>query len=104
VLIDGLTLRGWEVRVVDAYRTVPAEVPAALVDELVGADAVVFASSSAVANFAAAVPPAARVDLAVCIGPITAATARHAGFAEVVEAEEHTVDGLCDAVRRRLGT
>jgi uroporphyrinogen-III synthase len=38
-----------------------------------------------------------------CIGPVTAQTARDCGLAVDVVAEEHTIEGLIAAVRRRLG-
>lgn len=98
VLVDGLIDLGWEVEVVESYQTVPAAIAPDALDDLAGADAVVFASSSAVRNFVAAVPAEARGEVAVCIGPITAATARDAGFARIVEADPHTVNGLCEAV------
>jgi len=43
------------------------------------------------------VPEASRPEVAVAIGPISAATARDAGF-EVVEAAQHDLDGLVAAV------
>jgi uroporphyrinogen III methyltransferase/synthase len=97
VLPVGLRERGWEVDVVEAYRTVPAPPPAGPVQ----ADAITFASSSTVANFLALglpVPP-----VVVCIGPVTARTAEEAGLTVDAVAEEHTAEGLIDAVRRRLG-
>jgi uroporphyrinogen-III synthase len=44
-----------------------------------------------------AVPP-----IVVCIGPITAATAREAGLTVDVVAEEHTIDGLVQALVEAL--
>ncbi len=101
-LVDGLTERGWTIHVAEAYETVPAEVPPHVLDDIAGADAVVFASSSAVRNFLDAVPAPSRASLAVCIGPQTAATARRGGFVDVVEADPHSIPGLLDAVRARL--
>lgn len=97
VLAEGLLERGFVVDVVPAYETVPADVPAGSLADIAGADAVAFASSSAVTNFVAAVPEASRPEVAVAIGPISAATARDAGF-EVVEAAQHDLDGLVAAV------
>jgi len=97
VLAEGLLERGFVVDVVPAYETVPADVPAGALADIAGADAVAFASSSAVTNFVAAVPEASRPQVAVTIGPISAATARDAGF-EVVEAAQHDLDGLVAAV------
>lgn len=97
VLADGLVGLGWDVDVVAAYETVAAPVPPGMLDEVGSADAVAFASSSAVRNFVAAVPAGHRPGAAVTIGPISAATARELGFDPVVEAPQHDLDGLVDA-------
>ena len=97
LLPDALAERGWTVEVVEAYRTVPAVWSDDRRESVSSADAIAFASSSAVRNFAAAVAPDDRPPVALAIGPITAATATECGFREVVEADEHTVDGLVAA-------
>lgn len=94
VLVDGLRAAGWDVEVAAAYETVPATVEPEVVAAVATCDAAVFASSSAVRNFVAAVGADDRPAVALCIGPVTAATARESGFAEVVEAAEHDLDGL----------
>jgi uroporphyrinogen III methyltransferase/synthase len=98
VLPDGLTAAGWDVDVVEAYRTVRPEPPDRQRGELADADVVTFTSSSTVTNFVAgfgieSVPPTVA-----CIGPITAATARGLGLTVDVEASVHTIDGLVDAL------
>lgn len=98
VLPDGLRARGWEVDVVDAYRTVPARLTDAQRADALRADIVTFTSSSTVERFlesagADAVPP-----VVACIGPITAETARQHGLTVDVEADVHTVPGLVDAL------
>lgn len=103
VLPDGLRAAGWEVDVVEAYRTVAAEPDPVALDVAQLADVVSFTSSSTVTHFLALtagwVPPTVA-----CIGPVTAATAREAGLTVDVEAEVHTVPGLVDAlVRWRAG-
>lgn len=103
VLPDGLRSRGWEVEVVDAYRTVPLELDAAAQERARSADAITFTSASSVTNFVAAagrpsVPPVVAV-----IGPVTAAAARDLGVEVTVEASEHTLDGLVDALLGTLG-
>lgn len=98
VLVDGLRAAGWEVDVVVAYETVPADIDADTAARIAAADVVAFASSSAARSFAAAVAPSQRPPVAAAIGPITAATAREVGFADVVEAEVHDLDGLVAAV------
>jgi uroporphyrinogen-III synthase len=98
VLPDGLRAMGWDVDVVEAYRTVPV-VPSPEDRELVGgADAVTFTSSSTVDQWVAAFGAEAVPPLVACIGPVTAATARAHGIQVDVEAEVHTIDGLVDAL------
>jgi uroporphyrinogen III methyltransferase/synthase len=103
-LATGLAARGWEVDAVEAYRTVPRLVRADLLSHAAGADAILFASPSAVASFVdqaeaagTGVPP-----VVACIGPITAAAARARGLAVRAEAAEHTVDGLLAALTEAL--
>jgi uroporphyrinogen III methyltransferase/synthase len=97
-LPDELGRKEWDVEVVEAYRTHPAQPDAAALAEARKADAITFTSSSTVTNYLAvagldAVPP-----LVVCIGPVTAQTARTAGIAVDVVADVHTIDGLVDAL------
>ncbi len=98
VLPDGLRAKGWQVDVVEAYRTQAVEPTAAQRDAVAAADAVTFTSSSTVTNFVASfgvdlVPP-----VVACIGPVTAATARQHGLTVDVEASVHTTEGLLDAL------
>ena len=102
VLPDGLAALGWQLDVVEAYRTLSVEPPA---DELAGvatADVVTFTAPSTVKQFArllagsgagAGAPP-----MVACIGPVTADAARAAGFEPTVVASHYTIDGLLDAV------
>jgi uroporphyrinogen III methyltransferase/synthase len=98
VLPEGLRARGWDVDVVEAYRTVAAPVDDERRAALAGADMITFTSSSTVTRFLEAagrdsVPPAVAA-----IGPITAGTAREHGLTVDVEAEVHSIDGLVDAI------
>jgi uroporphyrinogen III methyltransferase/synthase len=98
VLPDGLRARGYQVEVVEAYRTVRPEPAPADVAAVAGAGAVTFTSSSTVTGFvellgADRVPP-----VVACIGPVTAATAEEAGITVDVVAEEHSVPGLVTAL------
>ena len=61
------------------------------------ADAVVFASGSAVAAWVAAFGTAA-CPAVVTIGPSTTAAAARSGLAVTAEAEQQSVDGLVDAL------
>lgn len=98
VLPDGLRARGWAVDVVDAYRTVPAPVDDEARDRARGADAITFTSASAVTNFVAAAGADAVAPVVAVIGPVTAAAARDLGVEVTVEAAEHTLDGLVEAL------
>jgi uroporphyrinogen III methyltransferase / synthase len=98
VLPSGLTERGWKVDVVEAYRTVTVAASDSQLASAGSADAVTFTSSSTVENYLRAagadhVPP-----VVAAIGPVTAATARSHGLTVTVEATEHTIAGLVEAV------
>ncbi len=98
VLPEGLGDTGWDVDVVEAYRTVQGRPSDADLARAAAADIVTFTSSSTVRNFLAVcdtVPP-----LVACIGPITADTARELGLTVDIEADVHTVDGLLEALVR----
>jgi uroporphyrinogen III methyltransferase/synthase len=97
VVPDGLRAKGWQVDVVEAYRTVPAPSPASVPE----ADAITFTSSSTVTNFLALGLPVPAV--VACIGPVTAQTAEEHGLKVDVVADEHTIEGLVSALRNRLG-
>ena len=98
VLPEGLRARGWEVDVVDAYRTVGAVVSDEQRAAIRGADVITFTSSSTVERFLDAVGADALPPVVACIGPITAATARARGLTVDIEATVHTIDGLVAAL------
>ena len=94
---------GWTVDVVDAYRTVGVRYDDDTRARVGAADAITFTSSSTVRNFVDAMggpgPALAHVPpVVVCIGPVTAATARELGFLVTAVAEEHTIDGLVNSL------
>lgn len=93
-LADGLRARGAAVTEVTAYRTVGG---GAAPPDLSRADAVTFTSSSTVRHFVAsgALAGGAKV---VCIGPVTAATARELGLTVHAVATTYTEDGLIQAL------
>ncbi len=98
VLPDGLAAAGWDVDVVEAYRTVRPEPTDRQRSELADADVVTFTSSSTVTNFVTAFDTESVPPTVACIGPVTAATARDLGLTVDVEASVHTIDGLVDAL------
>ena len=99
VLPEGLAAAGWEVDAVTAYRTVGVSLTEAEREAVAGADAICFASGSAVDSFLAATggldtwPP-----VVVCIGPTTAAAAAAAGVEVTAVADPHTLPGLIAAL------
>jgi uroporphyrinogen III methyltransferase/synthase len=102
----GLAEAGWQVDAVEAYRSVPVAIKRELLEAAGRADAICFASSSAVDSYldqtgAAAIPVPPVV---ACIGPVTAATARRRGLQVSAEASEHTLDGLVVALLGALGS
>src|SRR3712207_9516665 len=106
VLPERLREAGAEVVVPPAYETVPsAEGKEALAKELEAGevDCVTFTASSTVENFVGSfgAERAARLlagSRVVCIGPITAATARGFGLVVDADAREYTIPGLVEAV------
>jgi uroporphyrinogen-III synthase len=101
-LADGLRERGATVIEVTAYRTVPATPSVAAFEALRhGVDIVTFTSASTVRSFMTLTRDMAYGDpLVACIGPVTADAARELGLRVDVVAQEYTVDGLIEALRR----
>jgi uroporphyrinogen III methyltransferase/synthase len=102
----GLVEAGWEVDAVEVYRTIPRRIEPKLLETAGRADAICFASSSAVDSYldqagtaGSPIPP-----VVACIGPVTAATARRRGLHVSAEASEHTLDGLVAALLGALGS
>jgi uroporphyrinogen III methyltransferase/synthase len=99
VLPDALRERGAEVDVVSLYETVREEPGAEAIEAAQGADYVTFTSSSTVTNLTEALgdrfPRDARI---VSIGPVTSNAVRAAGLSVDVEAAQHDIDGLVQAL------
>jgi uroporphyrinogen III methyltransferase / synthase len=98
VLPDGLRERGWDVDVVEAYRTVAAPLTDAQREAAAAADVITFTSSSTVERFLDAAGLDAVPPVVACIGPVTAGTARRHGLDVTVESDVHTIPGLLDAL------
>ncbi len=111
VLPEELTKMGARVDEIPAYHTVLDNdgnegLIAALSEKNV--DMITFTSSSTVKNFKRLLPPdrfetLTRGISVAAIGPITADTATENGFRVDVVAEEYTIGGLCDAIKRYFG-
>ena len=54
--------------------------------------------ASTVTRYVEVTGPGRVPPIVACIGPVTAATAREAGLTVTVEADEHTVPGLVQAL------
>ena len=98
VLAKGLADKGWQVKVVEAYRTLRPSLGRGAIALAAGCDVITFASSSAVTGYLELagrdnVPP-----VVACIGPVTARTAREAGLEVHIVASEHTTAGLVQAL------
>ena len=98
VLAEGLAAKGWQVDVVEAYRTVAARLSDDALAAAAKADAVAFTSSSTVTSWLALAGADALPPVVACIGPVTAATAAEHDVPVTVVAEDHTVQGLVDAL------
>jgi uroporphyrinogen-III synthase len=104
VLAETLRKRGAEVRAITAYRTVRGSggVDAAGMLRRGEIDAVTFTSPSTVINFVARIGFVPDVP-AASIGGQTSQAARELGFAVIVEAEKHTVEGMVAALAAHFG-
>jgi len=102
VLPEGLTAKGWHVDVVEAYRTIAGDVAPDVLAAARAADAITFTSSSTVTRYLEVAGRDAVPPVVVCIGPITAQTARDNGLTVDAEAEEHSIPGLVDTVVRLM--
>jgi uroporphyrinogen III methyltransferase/synthase len=97
VLPDALRERGAEVELLALYRTIAEPLSDTERAAALGADLLVFASSSAVKAFQSAAGTLAGPRIA-SIGPATSATIRELGGEVAIEAAEHTPDGLIGAI------
>jgi uroporphyrinogen III methyltransferase/synthase len=100
VLPEGLRAAGWDVDVVEAYRTVTAEPTVAQREAAATADVITFTASSTVERYVEIMGSDRVPPVVACIGPITAETARARGLTVDVVASEHTIPGLVDALVR----
>ena len=106
-LAEGLTGLGADVARVTAYRTItpPGAAQRARDAFAEGIDIVTFTSSSTVRNLLGLLDEdggpgreALSDSIVACIGPVTSGTAHELGLWVDIEATEHTVEGLADAL------
>ena len=104
VLPAGLKKLGAKVDVVTAYETVSSGKKKEEIEKLFNenrVDVITFTSSSTVNNFVEIMgndfsyPPKIKI---ACIGPVTAAAAKKAGFSVDIHQEEYTIEGLVRAL------
>ena len=104
VLPDGLRAAGWQVDVVDAYRTDAAPVADDSRAAVEAAGVITFTSSSTVDRFIEAFGAEAVPPVVASIGPVTSGTARQHGLTVAVEATDHSIPGLVEALLNSIGT
>jgi uroporphyrinogen III methyltransferase/synthase len=100
VLPKGLRAKGWQIDVVEAYRTERMRPSGEALAAVRSAQVVTFTSSSTVRGFLEVVDRGDVPPVVACIGPITADTARSLGLQVDVVAATHTVEGLVDALAK----
>ncbi len=98
VLPDSLVAKGYDVDIVEAYRTVQADVPPGLAESARVADAVTFMSSSTVTAWAEMIGIDTLPAVVATIGPITSETVRSLGAEVTVEATDRSVAGIVRAL------
>jgi uroporphyrinogen III methyltransferase/synthase len=105
-LLEVLAGAGCDVETVAAYSTLE-EPPDDLADAIADADVVVVASGSAVRSLRSGLGDAAKAALSgktvVCIGPVTAAEASHAGIPVTLVPQTYSMTGVIEALIERFG-
>ncbi|MFZ5595602.1 MAG: uroporphyrinogen-III C-methyltransferase [Bacillota bacterium] len=107
-------LLGQEGAVVDdvtAYKTVAGDGNSDYIKNLLqngGVDIITFTSSSTVRNFVKMIGDPKPSELlkgvrVACIGPVTAETAAQSGLKVDIVAEKYTIDGLVEAILKKVG-
>jgi uroporphyrinogen III methyltransferase/synthase len=104
--------QGAQVDEVAVYCTQPAQVDSGRISHIQALlkegkiDVVTFTSSSTVRQFLEWIEDASLLEdvTVACIGPITAATARELGLSVEIVAQEHTIDGLLQALLKGMSS
>lgn len=98
-----LRSRGCEVTRIDAYTSAPINAEAIRRSLDGGLDAVLLSSASIAESFAAAAGIPLGNIIIGSIGPATSEACRRLGLRVDIEANEHTISGLIDAIGEHLG-
>lgn len=93
-----LAKMGWQVDVVEAYRTETPSLDEALEEEIANSDAITFTSSSTVSNFLSRYGSRCLPSRVVSIGPVTTRTLEQLGVQGVSTATVHNLDGLLEVI------
>lgn len=101
-MAEAIAAKGWSVEAVAAYKTEPVKPAASTLLSVLSADAVLFASGSAVRSWVAAFGTQTPA-VAVAIGPSTAEVADNLGLKIDAVAADHSVVGLVGALLLCLG-
>ncbi len=94
----GLIGKGWQVDVVEAYKTEAPDFDPQAAAEIASSDAIVFTASSTVANFMAGYGRNSLPQVVVSIGPITTGTLLAHGVEEVITSVVHDISGVVGAL------
>ncbi|NNN19576.1 MAG: uroporphyrinogen-III C-methyltransferase [Acidimicrobiaceae bacterium] len=93
-----LAKMGWNVDVVEAYRTEIPVMDETLADQIAASDAITFTSSSTVSNFLSRFGVMALPARVISIGPVTRKTLEEFGVSNSVMADTHNIDGLLEVL------
>ncbi|MDV2990336.1 MAG: uroporphyrinogen-III C-methyltransferase [Dehalogenimonas sp.] len=101
LLAEGLQQRGGEVVEIAAYRTrgEPGSDSDTAKSAAAGCEVITFCSSSTVEYLLKLIPAEELTGkIIACIGPVTAATAEQSGLKVTIQAGQHTIPGLVEAI------
>ncbi len=93
-----LAKMGWQVDVVEAYRTEIPTLHEGLEEEIANSDAITFTSSSTVSNFISRYGSRCLPSRVVSIGPVTTRTLEEFGLRGASTAKVHNLGGLLDVL------
>jgi uroporphyrinogen-III synthase len=102
VVADGIGAKGWDVRVVEAYRTAALVPPPEALEAARNSDAILFTSASTVTSFVSAAGVDGVPPVVVCIGPVTAEAATDLGVTVTAVPDEHTISAMVAALAEVL--